>query len=965
MHSPDSAVENQRVGFAAHDSGTSEIHSSSAAATSKRPCSGDLKRRRSPEVGKEEKFRLNVNSNNNSKRHLHSPTYSTRVKTPRLSSDYPQHEGASGASNQPKTEKTQGRFDLSLLDVANWQRQAMQLAFLHQHHASALKQHENQSSASPSSPEEESSSSAVNKSAMAMAMAAGVLPSHTGLLPQQMQQLLTQQVLSPQQLQSFMQQQQAMTAHQQVQIQEFYRQQQKQLQDFQIQLAAAKQQQKQAANTSRNDELGETLGGKMNKDQQQMQQQLALQQLMHLQQIQQQQQQQQQQQAAAAALQQQGLAAAVAMAQSRQQPQIGQELSPAELQNILLKHVAENASSSRKDSTSHQPSNSGSEKGFFSSKGRERTDERRESVNGEVADNDRRISMTRGSRESTPESRTQASTQPLFAHGVCKWPGCDVECSDVSAFSRHLNGCHRLDDKSTAQCRVQMQVVEQLEKQASQERERLEAMMAHLHMDGKDGRTESRDSGAVELYGPVGGKSDSIKSNGISANSQMNNNVASSNQHSMALAFPTPNAPAAAAAAASMSMSSRGHNPLSLPSSPISNQHISGFPTSLFPTTSSVPSSPPLFASSMTNQAMSNGPRDTMLHPNKRRHSAGVPISADLSQNQEFYRNADVRPPFTYASLIRQAIIEAPDHQMTLNEIYNWFQKKFAYFRRNAPTWKNAVRHNLSLHKCFVRVENVKGAVWTVDESEYQKRRPQKFSGSPAIRGRMDVNSNQGFYGGPMNLAAMQMTFGDAAQLASQAMFGSNPMSNYSNFMQSGFGSGISHSLSSDASMTMDPSEAVNNLTSLMGARRQSISPATSNHSFKEETHGRETYVNSNQGNVKIELLDEQPQQQSHDHRHIQKSPMYIGKPNGSPQVDEAKMFSSPGARGSRDDDNEERGSGGSTLSDASAGEDVDKPLNLHHGDHQSNESNGSLTRPSILSARGSFTMLHDQSAAE
>lgn len=42
---------------------------------------------------------------------------------------------------------------------------------------------------------------------------------------------------------------------------------------------------------------------------------------------------------------------------------------------------------------------------------------------------------------------------------------------------------------------------------------------------------------------------------------------------------------------------------------------------------------------------------------------------------------------------------------------------------------QNAVRHNLSLHKCFVRVENVKGAVWTVDELEFQKRRPQKISG--------------------------------------------------------------------------------------------------------------------------------------------------------------------------------------------------------------------------------------------
>lgn len=53
----------------------------------------------------------------------------------------------------------------------------------------------------------------------------------------------------------------------------------------------------------------------------------------------------------------------------------------------------------------------------------------------------------------------------------------------------------------------------------------------------------------------------------------------------------------------------------------------------------------------------------------------------------------------------------------------------FAYFRRNTATWKNAVRHNLSLHKCFVRVENVKGAVWTVDEREYQKRRPPKMTG--------------------------------------------------------------------------------------------------------------------------------------------------------------------------------------------------------------------------------------------
>ena len=46
--------------------------------------------------------------------------------------------------------------------------------------------------------------------------------------------------------------------------------------------------------------------------------------------------------------------------------------------------------------------------------------------------------------------------------------------------------------------------------------------------------------------------------------------------------------------------------------------------------------------------------------------------------------------------------------------------------------FQNAVRHNLSLHKCFMRVENVKGAVWTVDEVEYHRRRPQRGTAAAA-----------------------------------------------------------------------------------------------------------------------------------------------------------------------------------------------------------------------------------------
>ena len=41
--------------------------------------------------------------------------------------------------------------------------------------------------------------------------------------------------------------------------------------------------------------------------------------------------------------------------------------------------------------------------------------------------------------------------------------------------------------------------------------------------------------------------------------------------------------------------------------------------------------------------------------------------------------------------VVSQAIIESPHRQLTLNEIYQWFQATFAYFRRNEATWKVCV----------------------------------------------------------------------------------------------------------------------------------------------------------------------------------------------------------------------------------------------------------------------------------
>uniref|UniRef100_A0A915IAR3 FOXP coiled-coil domain-containing protein n=1 Tax=Romanomermis culicivorax TaxID=13658 RepID=A0A915IAR3_ROMCU len=72
------------------------------------------------------------------------------------------------------------------------------------------------------------------------------------------------------------------------------------------------------------------------------------------------------------------------------------------------------------------------------------------------------------------------SPHPLFLHNLCMWLSCETPCDSLTSFLHHLNENHKLDERSTAQCRVQMQVVEQTEAQLNKERARLQAMLQHL-----------------------------------------------------------------------------------------------------------------------------------------------------------------------------------------------------------------------------------------------------------------------------------------------------------------------------------------------------------------------------------------------------------------------------------------------------------------------------------------------------
>lgn len=92
----------------------------------------------------------------------------------------------------------------------------------------------------------------------------------------------------------------------------------------------------------------------------------------------------------------------------------------------------------------------------------------------------------------------------------------------------------------------------------------------------------------------------------------------------------------------------------------------------------------------------------------------------------------------SYADLITKAIQGSPEQRLTLSQIYDWMVQNVPYFKDKGDStssagWKNSIRHNLSLHSRFMRIQNEgtgKSSWWVINPDAKPGKAPRRRAGS-------------------------------------------------------------------------------------------------------------------------------------------------------------------------------------------------------------------------------------------
>ncbi|XP_059206903.1 forkhead box protein O1-A-like [Centropristis striata] len=139
----------------------------------------------------------------------------------------------------------------------------------------------------------------------------------------------------------------------------------------------------------------------------------------------------------------------------------------------------------------------------------------------------------------------------------------------------------------------------------------------------------------------------------------------------------------------------------------------------------------------------------------------------------------------SYADLITKAIDSSAEKRLTLSQIYDWMVKNVPYFKdkgdsNSSAGWKNSIRHNLSLHSRFVRIQNEgtgKSSWWMLNPEGGK-------SGKSPRRRAVSMDNNSKFAKSRGRATKKKMALQEGVE------GGSSPGSQYSNWL----GSPNSHS---------------------------------------------------------------------------------------------------------------------------------------------------------------------------
>ena len=67
----------------------------------------------------------------------------------------------------------------------------------------------------------------------------------------------------------------------------------------------------------------------------------------------------------------------------------------------------------------------------------------------------------------------------------------------------------------------------------------------------------------------------------------------------------------------------------------------------------------------------------------------------NLSQESDNNNSKNgTKPPFSYAQLIVQAILSAPEKQMTLSQIYSFISAQYPYYEANNRGWQVSLHYS-------------------------------------------------------------------------------------------------------------------------------------------------------------------------------------------------------------------------------------------------------------------------------